>query len=138
MAYTSPPSPVSSSYSELRVVNRVPIGFGHGVGVGGGVHHGHQMNPQAMIYDPLYEPINGQNAVANQHKPNFGLGGLSSHYDDNFGPCTKCLELIVGENTGCSAMGRFHHIKCFTCHSCGCKLQGKPYYALDGKVSLKS
>ena len=92
------------------------------------------MNPQAMIYDPLYEPISGQNAVANQHKPNFGLGGSSSHYDDSFGPCSKCLDLIVGTSTGCSAMGRLYHIKCFTCHKCGCKLQGKPYYALDGKV----
>ena len=96
-----------------------------------------QMNPQAMVYDPLYEPISGQNAVANHHKPNFGLGVLNSHYDDSFGPCSKCLELIVGEGTGCSAMGRLYHIKCFTCHKCGCKLQGKPYYALDGKVSTK-
>ena len=94
------------------------------------------MNPQAMIYDPLYEPISGQNAVANQHKPNFGLGGSSSHYDDSFGPCSKCLDLIVGTSTGCSAMGRLYHIKCFTCHHCGCQLQGKPYYALDGKVCL--
>lgn len=89
-----------------------------------------------MIYDPLYEPISGQNAVANQHKPNFGLGGSSSHYDDSFGPCSKCLDLIVGTSTGCSAMGRLYHIKCFTCHHCGCQLQGKPYYALDGKVCL--
>ena len=117
---------MSSSYSELRVATRVPLGHGF--------HH--QMNPQAMIYDPLYEPISGQNAVANQHKPNFGLGGSSSHYDDSFGPCSKCLDLIVGTSTGCSAMGRLHHIKCFTCHHCGCQLQGKPYYALDGKVCL--
>jgi len=123
VGYASPPSPVSSSYSELRVATRVPLGHGF--------HH--QMNPQAMIYDPLYEPISGQNAVANQHKPNFGLGGSSSHYDDSFGPCSKCLDLIVGTSTGCSAMGRLYHIKCFTCHHCGCQLQGKPYYALDGK-----
>ena len=126
IGYTSPPSPVSSSYSELRVATQVPLGAGF---------HPHQMNPQAMLYDPLYEPISGQNAVSNQHKPNFGLGGLSSHYDDSFGPCSKCLELIVGEGTGCSAMGRLYHIKCFTCHKCGCQLQGKPYYALDGKVT---
>ena len=126
VGYASPPSPVSSSYSELRVATRVPLGHGF--------HH--QMNPQAMIYDPLYEPISGQNAVANQHKPNFGLGGSSSHYDDSFGPCSKCLDLIVGTSTGCSAMGRLYHIKCFTCHHCGCQLQGKPYYALDGKVCL--
>lgn len=124
VAYTSPPSPVSSSYSELRTAARGPLGAAF-----------HQMNPQAMIYDPLYEPISGQNSISNQHKPNFGLGGLSSHYDDSFGPCSKCLQLIVGEGTGCSAMGRLYHIKCFTCHNCQCQLQGKPFYALDGKVS---
>ena len=125
IAYTSPPSPVSSSYSELRAAARGPLGAAF--------HQ--QMNPQAMIYDPLYEPISGQSTVSNHQKPNFGLGGLSSHYGDSFGPCSKCLELIVGEGTGCSAMGRLYHIKCFTCHNCGCQLQGKPFYALDGKVS---
>lgn len=122
--YTSPPSPVSSSYSELRAAARGPLGAAF--------HH--QMNPQALIYDPLYEPISGQSTISNHHKPNFGLGGLSSHYDDSFGPCSKCLQLIVGEGTGCSAMGRLYHIKCFTCHNCHCQLQGKPFYALDGKV----
>ena len=132
VAYTSPPSPVSSSYSELRVATRAPmeVVFQHPQQL----HHLQQMNPQAMIYDPLYEPISGQSSVSNQHKPNFGLGGLSSHYDDSFGPCSKCLEPIVGEGTGCSAMGRLYHIKCFTCQNCGCQLQGKPFYALDGKV----
>lgn len=126
--YTSPPSPVSSSYSELRAAARGPLGAAF--------HH--QMNPQALIYDPLYEPISGQSTISNQHKPTFGLGGLSSHYDDNFGPCSKCLQLIVGEGTGCSAMGRLYHIKCFTCHNCHCQLQGKPFYALDGKVTKSS
>ena len=124
VAYTSPPSPVSSSYSELRVATRAPYP----------VQALHQMNPHAMAYDPLYEPISGQSTISGGHKPNFGLGGLSCHYDDSFGPCSKCLEPIVGEGTGCSAMGRLYHIKCFTCHNCGCQLQGKPFYALDGKV----
>ena len=41
--YTSPPSPVSSSYSELRAATRIPMP---------------NMNPSAMFYDSLYEPIN--------------------------------------------------------------------------------
>ena len=130
--YTSPPSPVSSSYSELRAATRIPMGMPNMT----------SMNPSAMFYDSFYEPIsdgkqNGNHNVIHQqhHKPNFGLGGLGSHYDDNFGPCSKCLELIVGEGKGCSAMGRLYHIKCFTCHQCHCLLQGKPFYALDGKVN---
>ena len=85
------------------------------------------------MYDPLYEPISGQSSVS-QYKPNFGLGGPSSHYDDNFGPCSKCLEMINGEGTGCMARGQLFHIKCFTCHKCGCQLQGQPFYPVDGKV----
>ena len=124
--YTSPPSPVSSSYSELRAATRVPLGMPT-----------LPMNPQALFYDSLYEPISdGKGSHLNHHhKPNFGLGGLGSHYDDSFGPCSKCLQPIVGEGKGCSAMGRLYHIRCFTCHQCNCQLQGKPFYALDGKVS---
>ena len=126
--YTSPPSPVSSSYSELRAATRIPMGMPNMT----------SMNPSAMFYDSFYEPIsdakNGNHNAIHQHKPNFGIGGLGSHYDDNFGPCSKCLDLIVGEGKGCSAMGRLYHIKCFTCHQCQCLLQGKPFYALDGKV----
>ena len=92
-----------------------------------------QLNPQALMYDPLYEPISGQSSIS-QYKPNFGLGGPSSHYDDNFGPCSKCLEMIIGEGTGCMARGQLFHIKCFTCHKCGCQLQGQPFYPIDGKV----
>ena len=44
--YTSPPSPVSSSYSELRAAcTRIP----------------NMNNPSAMFYDSLYEPISDTN-----------------------------------------------------------------------------
>merc|ERR1719411_2273735 len=95
------------------------------------------MNPSAMFYDSLYEPINESKTnslhINPNQKPKFGLGGLGSHYDDNYGPCSKCYDAIVGEGKGCSAMGRLYHITCFTCHQCNCLLQGKPFYALDGK-----
>ena len=48
----------------------------------------------------------------------------------------KCGGKIVGEGSGCSAMAKLYHIACFRCHTCQCLLQGKPFYALDGKVSL--
>ena len=57
--------------------------------------------------------------------------GLSNDY---FGLCSKCFNKIIGEGTGCTAMGRLYHIECFRCTSCECQLQGKPFYALDGKV----
>ncbi|XP_055594939.1 lipoma-preferred partner homolog [Uranotaenia lowii] len=52
---------------------------------------------------------------------------------DSFGTCVKCGDRVVGENTGCTAMDRIYHIACFTCQQCQINLQGKPFYALDGK-----
>ncbi|XP_052864571.1 lipoma-preferred partner homolog [Anopheles cruzii] len=52
---------------------------------------------------------------------------------DSFGTCVKCGERVVGENNGCTAMDKIYHISCFTCQQCQINLQGKPFYALDGK-----
>ncbi len=108
--YASPPSPVSSSYSELRQATKFPPGY-----------HLQQLQQQQQqqhggsVYgDSVYEPI----ATAS---------------DDFFGLCSKCLQPIVGEQTGCEAMQRRYHVQCFSCHHCRVLLQGKPFYALDGK-----
>nr|CAD7431153.1 unnamed protein product [Timema monikensis] len=47
--------------------------------------------------------------------------------------CTACGERVVGEGSGCTAMDQVYHISCFTCQHCAIQLQGKPFYALDGK-----
>lgn len=47
--------------------------------------------------------------------------------------CTACGERVVGEGSGCTAMDQVYHISCFTCQECGIELQGKPFYALEGK-----
>lgn len=52
---------------------------------------------------------------------------------DTFGICCKCDERIEGESSGCTAMDRLYHITCFTCTQCQINLQGKPFYALEGK-----
>ena len=39
----------------------------------------------------------------------------------------------MGEGSGCTAMDQVYHISCFTCQECGIELQGKPFYALEGK-----
>ena len=49
------------------------------------------------------------------------------------GVCVKCGNGVIGENSGCTAMGKIYHITCFTCVQCQINLQGKPFYALDGK-----
>lgn len=51
---------------------------------------------------------------------------------DNYGTCVKC-EGVVSETSGCTAMENIYHIACFTCHHCQMNLQGKPFYALEGK-----
>ncbi|XP_055857914.1 lipoma-preferred partner homolog isoform X3 [Episyrphus balteatus] len=52
---------------------------------------------------------------------------------DSFGICVACNERVIGENSGCTAMDQVYHIACFTCSQCQINLQGKPFYALDGK-----
>ncbi|XP_055922358.1 zyxin isoform X2 [Eupeodes corollae] len=52
---------------------------------------------------------------------------------DSFGICVACNERVIGENSGCTAMDQVYHITCFTCSQCQINLQGKPFYALDGK-----
>lgn len=49
------------------------------------------------------------------------------------GICNKCGERVLGENSGCTAMDQIYHISCFTCTECQVNLQGKPFYALEGK-----
>lgn len=53
--------------------------------------------------------------------------------EDNYGICVQCGERVVGETSGCTAMEQIYHITCFTCCQCQINLQGKPFYALDGK-----
>ncbi|XP_050742888.1 lipoma-preferred partner homolog isoform X2 [Drosophila biarmipes] len=52
---------------------------------------------------------------------------------ENYGRCVKCNSRVLGESSGCTAMDQIYHISCFTCTDCQINLQGKPFYALDGK-----
>lgn len=51
----------------------------------------------------------------------------------NAGMCADCGLKVVGEGSGCTAMDRVFHIACFTCRMCNCRLQGKPFYAVEGE-----
>ncbi|KAG1651376.1 Lipoma-preferred partner [Nymphon striatum] len=50
-----------------------------------------------------------------------------------FGMCSKCGQKVLGEGSGCTAMNQVYHITCFTCSICHCRLQGKPFYAVNAK-----
>ncbi|XP_032312053.1 zyxin isoform X1 [Drosophila ananassae] len=52
---------------------------------------------------------------------------------ENYGICVKCNSRVLGETSGCTAMSQIFHVTCFTCTECQINLQGKPFYALDGK-----
>lgn len=118
---------------------------------------------QASTYESLYEPINPRphsniSGTTNTSLQNFGnnvpnsgksplpkeeevdaltnllVQSISDSQDlDVFGVCVKCNEKVVGENSGCTAMGYMYHVKCFCCHRCNVNLQGKPFYAVESQ-----
>uniref|UniRef100_A0A1E1W6Y1 LIM zinc-binding domain-containing protein n=1 Tax=Pectinophora gossypiella TaxID=13191 RepID=A0A1E1W6Y1_PECGO len=118
---------------------------------------------QASTYESLYEPINprphsnmsthtnnslhnyANNLQASGKSPlpkeeevdaltNLLVQSISDSQDlDVFGICIKCNEKVVGESSGCTAMGNMYHVKCFCCHRCNANLQGKPFYAVEGQ-----
>ena len=132
--YASPPSPVSSSYSELRGATKYPPGYHFKL-----LMEQQQRQRDQATYDSLYEPIQGQQQQQQQQRKSssdeyhISLNSDSSEGSDYFGLCFACKHKIHGEGTGCTAMGRLYHLLCFTCHVCQSPLQGKPFYALDGK-----
>ncbi|KPP63316.1 hypothetical protein Z043_118438, partial [Scleropages formosus] len=54
--------------------------------------------------------------------------------EEYFGRCSSCGENVVGEGTGCTAMDQVFHVDCFVCMTCGSKLRGKPFYAMEKKA----
>ncbi|CAH3172841.1 unnamed protein product [Porites evermanni] len=53
---------------------------------------------------------------------------------DFFGMCSKCGQKVSGEGTGCNAMDKLFHIKCFVCNICGCQLTGKVFYKVEDQA----
>ena len=158
-------SPVSSSYSELRQAIRprppqaTPIAASSSYQC-----QGNPNQYDTSLYEPItpgvrartvsvganlaspapneqlnFNTLNSRNTVIG--KNSYGSSDPSRSFNDGlsndyFGLCSKCCNKIIGEGTGCTAMGRLYHIECFRCTSCECQLQGKPFYALDGKVCV--
>lgn len=117
---------------------------------------------QSSTYESLYEPINPRphsnvssqaNSVHNYRSnlPNPSKSPLQKEEEvdaltnllvksitdsqdlDVFGMCVKCNGKVVGETSGCTAMGNMYHVTCFCCHHCNVNLQGKPFYAVEGQ-----
>ena len=101
---------MSSSYSELRQA-----------------HHPHILAGQIPSfnnntegdYEPVIPPkpgvLNTSTGAGAGRQKHFKSLSSSSSESDCLGTCVKCGERIVGEGSGCSAMGRPYHILCFTC-----------------------
>ena len=91
-------SPVSSSYSELRQANTL-------------LQYNNNLEGD---YEPVLPP-KGASLLAGAQQKHFKSLSNSSSDSDYLGLCVVCGERIMGEGTGCSAMGRPYHIQCFTC-----------------------
>ncbi|XP_013187640.2 lipoma-preferred partner homolog [Amyelois transitella] len=116
---------------------------------------------QASMYESIYEPINPRpqsnlstslgtqafrNNIPTTNKSplpkeeevdaltNLLVKSIADSQDlDVFGVCIKCNEKVIGESSGCTAMGNMYHVKCFCCYHCNTNLQGKPFYAVEGQ-----
>ncbi|EDV90903.1 GH23971 [Drosophila grimshawi] len=92
---------------------------------------------------PLY--CRGENGITNgigyskkneniESTSQYNLTPINSASEmESYGRCYKCGDRVLGENSGCTAMDKIYHISCFTCTECQLNLQGKPFYALEGK-----
>lgn len=187
--FPAPPSPVSSSYSELRratdgncyATTILPPPINHQYRIGNIVNAQQGKNntysndygiygpssQNSTTYESIYEPINPRPPSQMSSRSNYSLyapyvDGMSNSSSmnrlpmqetevdaltnllvqsinqanpeaDNYGTCCQCNG-IVTEALGCTAMEKIYHISCFTCHQCQTSLQGKPFYALEGKA----
>ncbi|CAG5055651.1 unnamed protein product [Parnassius apollo] len=156
--YLPPPSPVSSNYSEL-VRATANLNFHQEKPTYPPIYQNEYPEygvSQASTYESLYEQINvntqesvqGKNNNLSHTKSksplpkeeevdaltNLLVQSISDSQDlDIFGMCIKCNEKVVGESSGCTAMGNMYHVKCFCCYQCNTNLQGKPFYAVEGQ-----
>lgn len=179
-----PPSPVSSSYSELRravdnhhypAMKLYPPASYHRHPAYANLYQNdyiYSTYPASSVqtvspYESIYEPINSypQNQMPCASNILSFPSNLNGQYqqvrtqnksmhdqrksdvdaltelwlqsmkvdNDNYGTCFQCGKKVVGEASGCTAMGKIYHIACFTCSQCQINLQGKPFYAVDGK-----
>lgn len=155
-----PPSPVSSSYSELRRATQPNQDYNsYGIGSQSSTYESiyEPINPRppsqmsSRSNYSLYAPyVSGGSHMSGPSQSASRIGGAKEQEvdaltdllvqgmenepeGDCYGICVKCREKIVGENSGCTAMEQIYHTKCFTCHHCAINLEGKPFYALDGK-----
>ncbi|XP_039437546.1 thyroid receptor-interacting protein 6-like [Culex pipiens pallens] len=95
----------------------------------------HQQQQQHRHHVPKENEVDKLTDLLVQSMDNVGQDpdSFDEFLTDTFGTCVQCGERVVGENTGCTAMDQIFHIACFTCQQCQINLQGKPFYALDGK-----
>lgn len=84
----------------------------------------------SSTYESLYEPINPR--PCSQLSGTSLYGGYVASTSEPIpepdeelycGNCHRCGERIMGQHTGCTAMERIYHTKCFCCQQCGINLQ---------------
>ncbi|XP_017126202.1 paxillin homolog 1 isoform X1 [Drosophila elegans] len=115
---------ISSSSCNLNIKNsieREQLLYAHG-------------NGRTKCYGEKNTHLNNGDGISN----NISLAPDSVQEFENYGRCVKCNSRVLGESSGCTAMDQIYHISCFTCTDCQINLQGKPFYALDGKPYCES
>lgn len=98
----------------------------------------------SSTYESLYEPINprpcSQLSGTSMYAGYVATAEPTPEPDDALycGNCYKCGEKIMGETTGCTAMERIYHIKCFCCQQCGINLQVRASHTVLNITALSA
>jgi hypothetical protein len=124
---------VSESPSGNVCTNRVDViqQMCHGLDLSSNNDHVETKPGYSASGPPLVQSNTGEHdAVVQSNVNEVGL----DDQDDYFGYCHKCDEAIVGEETGCLALGKVYHTLCLTCSHCQKPLSGKVFYTVDQTV----
>lgn len=89
-------------------------------------------NSNSLQRLPIINQENEVDALTNMLVQSMHQANTETDSGYGYGICGKCGG-NVSEASGCTAMETIYHIACFTCHHCLQNLQGKPFYALEGK-----
>jgi hypothetical protein len=93
-------------------------------------HTGSIIMPVANVPTPHMNGEQHNTNPASNERSNISL----EDEDDFFGYCNQCGRAVVGEESGCLALGKVFHTACLSCSNCLKPLSGKTFYTVGTNI----